>query len=331
MTGSERPKKALVLGGTGHIGSAIARRLVAAGWQVTATGRRDIARPNLGGSGAEIVSGDDCDPDQVAHWVDGMALVVDAATPYPINLHGRETREARARACARVAFLLEQSRRRSARFVQISSFTTLPPPPGVTSQLTHGLVQGIHPYFTLKRQVQGIVLRAIDAGQDACVINPTAVIGPYDMKPRNQAFVPLLLSGQVHGMVRKMLNVVDVRDLAEVVCAAALADKAPRQVPVFGHSINLTDLCARICELGGVAPPRLAVPAPFGLAGLYWIETLLALGGSKSPYPSLPMMLVASSYAAAPSATQRALHPTIRPLDSSLTDAIDWYRRIGYA
>lgn len=316
--------RALVLGGTGHIGSAIARRLADAGFAVTATGQRDVPRPNLDGTTVRIVTGDDSVPGIAEGWIAQADLVVDAAAPYPLWLHDRRGHVGRA--VARTRRLTAAAGVQGAAFIQISSFTTLQPRSGLLGQ---GVVRGLHVYFDLKAQVEAVVAEALHSGLKGCVVNPATCFGPYDLKPDDMAFIPMLAAGKVRGLVRHDLNVVDVRDLADVVAAAALRGFPHRQVPVFGHNICLTDLADRICAMAGGSAPRLKVPTVLGLASLYWMETAFALGGRRTPWPSLPMLLVAASARAEPSRQQCDLHPRLRPPEKTLRDAVDWYGKRG--
>ncbi len=60
-------RSALVIGGTGLIGRAVARRLVVAGWQVTVTGRQPHRMPNdLAAGGVQLVLVDRDDPQGLA-------------------------------------------------------------------------------------------------------------------------------------------------------------------------------------------------------------------------------------------------------------------------
>jgi nucleoside-diphosphate-sugar epimerase len=73
--------RALVLGGTGAIGRATARRLLADGWQVDLTGRNPAAFPvDLAEAGARFLASDRSDPEQLASaFGAGADLLVDCA------------------------------------------------------------------------------------------------------------------------------------------------------------------------------------------------------------------------------------------------------------
>src|SRR5215204_6336380 len=84
--GSGRAMRALVLGGSGLIGNAVVRRLVADEYRVTAVGRRRDRPANLHGVGADYVAADVGDRKRLDLLVGAHDVVVDAAAPYPLNL-----------------------------------------------------------------------------------------------------------------------------------------------------------------------------------------------------------------------------------------------------
>lgn len=71
--------RALIVGGTGLVGRAAARRLLAAGWHVDLTGRNLAHLPaDVAAAGAKFVAADRDDPDQLlAALGDGADLLVD--------------------------------------------------------------------------------------------------------------------------------------------------------------------------------------------------------------------------------------------------------------
>jgi nucleoside-diphosphate-sugar epimerase len=72
---------ALIVGGTGCIGRAVARRLLSAGWQVSVTGRDPFRLPaDLAAAGVQLVLADRNDPAGLAAAVGaGRDLIVDCA------------------------------------------------------------------------------------------------------------------------------------------------------------------------------------------------------------------------------------------------------------
>ncbi|MEM7520308.1 MAG: NAD-dependent epimerase/dehydratase family protein [Pseudomonadota bacterium] len=321
--------QAVVLGGTGHIGAAIARALDQQGLSVTATGRRSVAPPNLMGTDVAYAAGDDRTPGQLAAWVRDADIIVDAATPYPVWRYGADPKTVVAAARRRSRDVVELTSKQGARLVHVSSFTTLPAQGGLKESLRLAWVRGVHPYFEVKEKVEADVLAALSDGLKGTVINPTACFGPYDMKPAKQAFIPMLMQGEVMGSVRHPLNVVDVRDVAACVCALLQAVDGPARLPVSGHNIHVDALMAQVCAIADLTAPTLRAPLLPTATASYLAETAAALRGRKPTWPSLPMLLTLAGGSRKMSAQQRALGVTLTPLDQTLEDAVAWYRQIA--
>lgn len=83
MTDGKTARHALVIGATGGIGGAIAARLLAGGWQVTALNRDPQAAarraPRL--AGVRWVAGDAMDAPSVARAAEGVSILVHGANP----------------------------------------------------------------------------------------------------------------------------------------------------------------------------------------------------------------------------------------------------------
>ena len=77
--------KALVLGGSGLIGSAIVRSLVAQNYQVMVVGRRAERPANLVGVDTGYISGNVDDRGDLDAWIADHDIVVDAAAPYALK------------------------------------------------------------------------------------------------------------------------------------------------------------------------------------------------------------------------------------------------------
>lgn len=330
MTGIAR---ALVLGGTGHIGNAIVRELVGRGIAVTVTSRRARPTPNLQGLAIEFVTTHGDEPRQVAAHVAGHDLVVDAAAPYPLRIFeaappcGMDPLQFTA---YRTEALIAAVRRARCRLAVVGSFTTLPHPGSWADRIEARIIARLHPYFAVKHTLEAAVLGAARQGLPALVINPTAVLGPWDCKDPALCFLPLLLNGGLPFTSSRIVNVIDVREVAAGLVRAVLTGRFGQRIPLCGHDVRLCDLSVQACALGRVNPPRLPGSTRFGAALALWGDAAWGSLGIAAPIPSLPVLLARYSYPMAPGTLQRQLDVTARPLPATLRDAIRWYASVGY-
>jgi len=187
-----------------------------------------------------------------------------------------------------------------------------------------------HPYFEVKELIESQILDAGRAGLRVVIANPTYCLGPWDLHDRQLCTIPLLLRGEIPSSISQTLNVIDVRDVAAAILAALNAERYGEPIQMSGYNISTHELYSLICELGGVSSPRLSTAASFALAGAYAIELALGTIGERTPLPSGGMMMATLFDYMVPGRELEQLGVTSRPLSETVTDAIKWYRQIGY-
>lgn len=305
--------RALVLGGSGHVGAALVREALARGCEVRVVSRRGRPTPNLADLPIEHIARDLDDRAALRGLVRGGELVIDAAAPYPLA----HDEHALARASTRMRTLVREVGEGGATLAYVGSFTTLPHDHDARSLA----LRASHPYFALKQALEQIVLDACGHGLRAVLVNPGAFLGPWDGKPAEQALVPMLLRGAVPAIASAEVSVIDVRDVATHVFEALAREDFARPHALPGHDLRSEVLAERICALAGVAPPRLRVPVELALLGALAGELAWGLVGRPSPLPALAMLLLHESR---PLACEG---PPLRSLDTTLRDSIAWWNR----
>jgi dihydroflavonol-4-reductase len=325
--------KAVVIGGAGHIGNAIVRALLARGYEVTACGRRPALPPNLAGLPVKYSSGDAEGRGQLAEWIAGHDLVVDAAAPYPfeaLSVINASRGAALARAEVRTRRLIDALRPSGATLLYVGSFVTLAAPRGLAQRAQDAVMRLIQPYFEVKELIEAMILQRVRRGLRAVIINPTYCIGPWDIRDPAISTVPLLLRGKIAGTIPQMLNLVDVRDVAAAALAAFDHEWFGRPILIRSHDVATSEFYAMVCELGGVPAPRLIVPTRSLMGFAYLGEVMYQLAGKSTLLPSGGMMLAAAfDYCPRDNClAELGVSPT--PLPETLRDAIAWYRQIGH-
>ncbi|HSR62987.1 MAG TPA: NAD-dependent epimerase/dehydratase family protein, partial [Gammaproteobacteria bacterium] len=178
--------KILVTGASGFVGSAVMRRLVAAGHDVRVMVRPGSNRQNLEDSPVEIVEGDLRDPDSLKQAVsncfrlfhvaaDYRLWVPDPDTMYAINVRG--TRD----------LMLAAVEAGVERIVYTSSVATLKARSdgiAATEDSVATLADMTGHYkrskFLAEQEVQHL---ADKQGLPVVIVNPSTPIGPFDVKP----------------------------------------------------------------------------------------------------------------------------------------------------
>jgi dihydroflavonol-4-reductase len=325
--------KAVVIGATGHIGNAVVRAFLDRGIEVTATSRRRTPGFNLAGLPVHFACGESTVSGQFDAWIFGQDIVVDAAAPYPLSVR-RGTLNPKSNpvsdAIERTRDLLNAVCKYNARLVSIGSFATSASQRRGFDAMQYEMMRAAHPYFAVKEAIEAETIDAARSGLKVVMLNPTMCIGPWDMRKREFCIVPRLLAGEVPAMTNQILNLIDVREVADAVVSALMAEKFGEPIPLSGQNISVDMLFSWICEIGRVQPPRTRIPSSLAVAGSYAAELALAMLGQDTPLPSVFLMLANALDCPVPDRRQVELGILPRPLYESILDAIDWYRSIGY-
>lgn len=322
---------ALVLGATGHLGNALTRELLARGWEVTATSRREGVARNLVGLRVRLLVGDSARPGQLDEWIPGHELVVDAAAPYHLRLGpGVQGAGAVRSAVSRMEMVVASVARHDACLAYVSSFTTLARSRSLLDAAQSRVLRQLHPYFEMKSAMERRVRAAVRNGLRAVIVNPTICFGPWDLKPPAFCLIPLALQGRLPATTSHAVNVIDVRDVAAATVTAVIHERFGAPIELSGHNTTVDGLVAAVCRLGGARAPRLRAPAHLSALVSYGNEVLSARGLSPVDYPALGMLALLEQRWLAPGRMQRDLGGRLRPLSRTLVESIDWYRAIGY-
>ena len=122
-------------------------------------------------------------------------------------------------------------------------------------------------YVTTKREAEELVMKAVAAGLNAVVVNPTYMIGPYDSKPSSGKLVSDLILGKVPSKPPGKNNFVDVRDVAKGMLLAMEKGRTGERYILGGWNMHYKDFMAKVCELTRSKPVRFQ--APNWLANLF--------------------------------------------------------------
>ncbi|CAL1241605.1 hopanoid-associated sugar epimerase [Candidatus Methylocalor cossyra] len=325
--------KALVTGATGFIGSAVARRLVAEQVELRVLTRRHSDRRNLVDLKVEIVEGDLTDEASLARACRGCDALFHVAadyrlwTPFPKHMYRTNVEGTRAilRAAAEAGI---------ARVVYTSSVGTL----GLPADGTPGdedtpvtLADMIGHYKRSKFMAEEVVREFVREGLAVVTVNPSAPVGPRDIKPTPTGRTVLdAAAGRIPAYVQTGLNIVHVDDVATGHWLAFKHGRVGERYILGGTDMTLCEILGEIARLVGRKPPTLRLPHNLVLPMAYLSEASAWLTG-RAPAATVEgvrlskkMMFFSSAKAA------RELGYTARPAREALADAVFWFHENGY-
>lgn len=259
--------KTLLTGGTGFIGSHIARRLAERGDDLRLTLRSRSKLDNLKGLEYERVTCDLLDRRAVRRALKGVDRVFhsaelaslgrqDAARMFETNVEGTRT-------------LLEECLRAGVERVTYTSSVAAvgPAPAGKTvdeSQIFTAGRLGI-PYVNSKHEAEVEALRLAAQGLPVVCVNPSWVFGPGDVYGHSTAIVRRFLLGQIPVYVNGAINIVDVQDVAAGHLLADAKGKVGERYILGNRNYTLDRLFADLARISGVERPALKLPVSLAL------------------------------------------------------------------
>ena len=326
--------KAFITGGTGFVGSAVIRKLLAAGHQVRALVRPGTNTRQLDGLPVERIEGDLANAGSLHTGMSGCQWVFHVAALYAYwgytwddfyqsNVEGtRRVLEAAARSGVQ-------------RIVHTSSIASLGIPrdgtPG-TEETSVTLEDMLSDYKRSKYLAEEVVREFVANGLPVVTVNPAAPVGVGDHKPTQTGkMIVDFLNGKMPAYVDTGLTIVDVDDVANGHLLAIEKGRVGERYILGGENLSLKQVLDLLSEVSGRPEVRLRIPHAVVLAWAY-VDTWFARLDSKHIPAATPDAVRVSSkkeYFSSAKA-MRELGYTFIPAREALRKAVAWYRANGY-
>jgi len=325
-----RQMTVVVTGASGHVGANLARALLARGRPVRALIHKD--RRATEGLRAETIRGDICDLESLCQAFDGAGVVYHLAAGISIstgewplvesvNITG--TRNV-VEACLRCGV------RRLVHFSSIHALVQEPLDIPVDESRPLVASPGCPPYDRSKAAGEREVRRGIERGLDAVIINPTAIIGPYDYQPSYLGKALLnLAAGKMAGLVNGGFDWVDVRDVVEGAMQAEERAPTGAKYLLSGNWASLRELSGLIAGITGVPAPGFVCPMWLARIGAPVVTAFGHLTGRQPLYTTVSIRALESNRNISHDRATRELGYQPRPLQETLIDTLHWFVETG--
>lgn len=324
----------LVTGGTGFLGSAVVRALVARGLRVRALVRPTSPRANLAGLDCEAAAGDLTDQASLQAALRGIRYLFHVAADYRlwapdpaailrVNVDGTRSlmRQALAAGVERIVYTS------SVAALKVAGATG---PVDETMPLAPDEAIGTYKRSkTLaERAVEEMVARD---GLPAVIVNPSTPIGPRDIRPTPTGRIILEAArGRIPAFVDTGLNFAHVDDIAEGHLLAFERGRIGERYILGGTNLSLQELLATVARLTGRPAPRVKLPRG-PLFPLAYSAQALAHFTKKEPMLTVDGLRMSRYRMFFTSAkAERELGYRSRPYQEGVADALAWYREAGY-
>ena len=327
-------EKILVTGASGFVGSAVARKLVEAGFSVRALVRGTSPRAHLAGLDLDFFEGDLRDRKSVARALAGMRYVFHVAADY--RLWARDPSEIFASNVEGTRILMEEAMRAGVeRVIYTSSVATIAlRSDGIAADETTPLRedQGVGAYKRSKIAAERLVEAMVaERGLAAVIVNPSTPIGPGDVRPTPTGRIIIeAAKGRIPAFIDTGLNLVHVDDVAKGHLAALHHGKIGERYILGGQDVLFSQMLHDIAGLVGRRAARVRLPWRALIPVAYVAEAMANITG-REPFATLDGVHMAKSRMFFVSTkAEQELGYRSRTYTEGIDDAVRWFRDAGY-
>lgn len=321
--------KVLVTGSTGFVGGNLVRALKAKGYEIRVLVRKQSDDFTLRHIDVERVTGDLTDRESLARALKDCEGLFHCAALYTFwNLDYREVYRVNVEGTKTI--LQEAIKARVKKVVYTSSVATIGiPQKGLGTEDTEPTPANlIGHYKRSKYQAEQEAMKAVSMGLPVVVVNPTAPVGPWDVKPTPTGGIILnFLKGKIPAYVNTGLNIVDVEDVATG-HILAMEKGQPGQRYILGNrNMTFKNILDILSNITGKKGPYFRIPITV-LIALGMIDELIE-GKLLKKKPRIPLEGIRIArrpmYVTSTKAIQELGFPQNSP-EVALENAVKWFR-----
>jgi dihydroflavonol-4-reductase len=329
--GGSDPRLAVVTGASGHVGANLVRGLLGHGCSVRALIHSQTRA--IDGLPVQVVRADVLDRASLVSAFAGADCIyhlaarvsagwAPAAVVRDINVAGTENV---VEACVAAGVR---------RLVHFSSVQALVPGPVAVDEDCR-LVEardGRGAYDFAKAEAERLVVTAAHR-LDAVIVNPTAVIGPFDFQPSPMGEVLFSLS---HGRLPALVadaecDFVDVRDVVSAALAAAEQGRRGERYLLSGARLSLVELARLWARVTSRPAPRFAVSMGLARLAAPFAAAWARLSGRRPLFTSESLRVLRNQRPVDRRKAESELAYQPRPIEETLRDTYFWWQEQGMA
>jgi dihydroflavonol-4-reductase len=331
--------KCFVTGASGFIGANLVHELVARGHGVKALLRPGADERGLAGVPFDRVTGDVSDRQLLEREIAGcdwcfhvaasyQLWMRDYAPMYAANVEGtRNVLAAAGKAgCGKIVYTstvgcVGLPKSVNGKFTPTDELAT-----ATEAQMTNH-------YKRSKWQAEQVALELARKGLPIVIVNPSAPVGPRDVKPTPTGQLVLdFLNRKLPAYLDTGLNWVHVRDVAVGHILAAEKGKVGERYILGNADGNWTmqQMLQVLEEITGLPAPKMKVPYWVALAAAHANETVSIFTGKPPKAPLAGVRMAKYKMWFSPAKAIRELGLPQTPPKQALADAVEWFRANGY-
>jgi dihydroflavonol-4-reductase len=323
-----------VTGASGHLGANLVRALLADGRRVRALVHR--SSKGIDGLPVEVVRGDVLDQESLKAAFANVDVVYHLAAKISAGWAPvAQIREVNIGGTRNVVEACLGARVR--RLVHVSSIHAFAPGPGTSSiDETCPLAQArdlyCGAYGIAKAEGERVVLAAVASGLDAVILNPTAILGPFDFQVSAMGEVLLALArGKLPAVVAgASYDFVDVRDVVAAALAAEVRGRCGEHYLLPGTRLSLVELAGLWAKTTSRPAPRFTAPMWLARLGALFAPSWARLRGHRPLFTSESLRVLRDRHPISRHKAESELGHRPRLIEETLRDTWAWMKAEGW-
>lgn len=331
--------KCFVTGATGFIGSNLCRELLKRGFKVKALVRENAVKKAIEGLDIEYACGNVLDKDRLTDLIRGCDWCFHVAASYQLwmkdyslmyatNIDGTKNVISAAikSSCSRIVYTSTVGCIALPKIVNgklIPSDESIP----VTEK------QMSNHYKISKFRAEQVALEFAKNGVPVVIVNPSAPIGPYDVKPTPTGKVIVdFLNREMPAYLDTGLNWVHVRDVAIGHILAAEKGKIGERYILGNINGNLTmeETFKLLEQISGIPAPKVKIPYFVALLAAYIDESISKITGKPPKAPIAGVRMAKYKMFFNPQKAINELGIPQTDIKDAFVGAINWFKENGY-
>ena len=328
-----------ITGASGFIGANLVHELVARGHRVKALLRSKSDRRGLVGAEFEPVEGDVSDRAALKAAMHGCDWCFHVAASYHLWL--RDYRPMYAANVEGTRNVIEAAAAVGCTRIIYTSTVGCIGLPGSGVGQTVGSdetaraseAQMSNHYKRSKWQAEQIAIELFRKGLPVVIVNPSAPVGPRDVKPTPTGQVIVdFLNRAMPAYLDTGLNWVHVRDVAIGHILAAEKGQLGERYILGNAEGNWTmkEAFDVLQEITGISAPKVRIPYVLALGSAHVNEAISAVTGKAPKAPLAGVRMAKYKMFFNPAKAIRELDLPQTPPRQALADAVEWFRKNGY-
>jgi dihydroflavonol-4-reductase len=322
-------RRVFVTGASGHIGGALAARLVARGDEVLALARSDRAASRVARLGARPVHGDVLDADAMAAGMRGCALAYHVAG---VNVQCPTNPRAlfAANVDGAVAAVRAAASAGVGRVVFTSSAATLGEAPGTVAREDtphRGWYLSVYEHSKTEGE-RAALAEARHAGVELVCVNPSSVQGPGRVRGTGRILLALL-DGRLPVFVDTRISLVDIEDCVTGHLLAAERGAGGERYLLNGVTLTSQQAFELLERVGGLPLRPRIVPPAFARAAAALVEGVYRVARRRPPLCREMVRTILHGHAYDGSRAARELGLRYTPPEETLRRTVAWARDAG--